>query len=168
MHLEKFSLNFSNSSFAIRADRVSLVFSRRIESNKIEPKFNRTQSNIYILLWVRLSNQSNKIARSRTQSESIVFGILFFISKSPGSNHNQPLLNGIYGKTSKYQTECQFDRSVIERSILFDIRPLGNRTLGFCSIDQILVWVRLCSITEPNRTIGVRLGSITYAGCFLV
>ena len=57
----------------------------------------------------------------------------------------------------------------------------GNRTFDFarlstvrqsnlrCSIDQILVRVRLRSTTEPNRTIGVRLGSITersirYAG----
>lgn len=53
------------------------------------------------------------------------------------------------------------DRSVIKRSILFDVR--------FCLIDQILVWVWSCSITEPNQIVDVRLCSttelsISYAG----
>ena len=63
---------------------------------------------------------------------------------------------------------------LIEKIKQTNKHAFGNRTfdfarlstvrqsnIRFCSIDQILVRVRLRSTTEPNRTIGVRLGSIT-------
>ena len=66
-----------------------------------------------IFPWVQyLSNQLNQMNKieicNRIQSDLILFGIHFLISKSCRSNHNQPLLNGINRKTSKHQTKCQY------------------------------------------------------------
>ena len=90
---------------------------QRIQSNKIEPKINRTQSNTNRSIGFGNRTKSNiyfavssifePIEHNRTQSGSILFGIQLLISKSRRTNHNQPLLHGINRKTSKYRTECQ-------------------------------------------------------------
>jgi len=90
---------------------------RGIQSNKIEPKINRTQSNTNRSIGFGNRTKSNiyfavssifePIEHNRTQSGSILFGIFLLISKSRRTNQNQLLLNGINIKTSKYRTECQ-------------------------------------------------------------
>jgi len=113
--------------------------------------------------------------QNRTQPNSIGFDFVgnpfLIISKSRRSNHNQPLLNGIKRKTFKYQTECQCSVMHCTRKQGYDCGPFGNRTVDFvrlltvrfCSIDQILVWVRLCSIEHQSfdwvRLPSVRLGT---------
>ena len=51
---------------------------------------------------------------------------------------------------------------VIEHSIEYDCRPFGNRTFDCVKLIKFYCeFSRLCSIAEPNRTIGVRLDSIS-------
>ena len=90
--------------------------SNRTKSNQKSIEPNRTS----ILRWVRFSNQSNQLntlEHNRTQSGSILFGIHLLISKSRRTNHNQPLLNGINRKTSKYRTEI--NKQITKRTSAF-------------------------------------------------
>ena len=65
-----------------------------------------------------------------------------------------------------FKHKNQTNRSlVIALLIEDDSRPFRRQSnVRFRSIDQILVRVRLCSFTEPNRTIGVRLVRLVTPG----